>query len=68
VRKLRAADHWYGIVDGGGNRPHMDSVLASLSDLARLRIPLPEDRWVPVARQRALGIGQCASNARKNAA
>jgi hypothetical protein len=33
VRKLRATDNWYGVVDGGGNRPQMDSLLASLSDL-----------------------------------
>ncbi|MGH8663010.1 MAG: ParA family protein [Burkholderiales bacterium] len=33
VRKLRATDNWYGVVDGGGNRPQMDAVLASLADL-----------------------------------
>ena len=33
VRKLRAAADWYGVVDGGGNRPQMDAVLASLADL-----------------------------------
>jgi chromosome partitioning protein len=33
VRKLRAAQDWYGVVDGGGNRPQMDAVLANLADL-----------------------------------
>jgi cellulose biosynthesis protein BcsQ len=33
VRTLRRTDDWYGIVDGGGNRPQMDAALASLSDL-----------------------------------
>jgi hypothetical protein len=33
VRKLRAAPDWYGVVDGGGNRPQTDAALANLSDL-----------------------------------
>jgi len=33
VSKLRAAQNWYGVVDGGGNRPQMDAVLATLADL-----------------------------------
>jgi hypothetical protein len=33
VSKLRAAADWYGVVDGGGNRPQMDAVLAGLADL-----------------------------------
>ena len=36
VRKLRAADDWYGVIDGGGNRPQVDAALASLSDLVLL--------------------------------
>jgi chromosome partitioning protein len=33
VRRLRATDDWHGVIDGGGNRPQMDAVLASLADL-----------------------------------
>jgi hypothetical protein len=33
VGKLRAAADWYGVIDGGGNRPQMDAVLAGLADL-----------------------------------
>ena len=36
VRKLRAAADWYGVIDGGGNRPQADARLASLSDLVLL--------------------------------
>jgi hypothetical protein len=36
VRKLRAAADWYGVVDGGGNRPQVDALLANLSDLVLL--------------------------------
>jgi cellulose biosynthesis protein BcsQ len=36
VRKLRSVDNWYGVIDGGGNRPQMDTTLAALADLVLL--------------------------------
>jgi len=36
VHKLRSVEHWYGVVDGGGNRPQMDATLAGLADLVLL--------------------------------
>jgi chromosome partitioning protein len=36
VARLRGVDHWYGVVDGGGNRPEMDARLAGLADLVLL--------------------------------
>ncbi len=30
--RLRAVEHWNGIIDGGGNRPEMDRKLADLAD------------------------------------
>lgn len=36
VKKLRAVDNWYGVIDGGGNRPQMDATLAGLADLVLL--------------------------------
>lgn len=33
VTKLRSVANWYGVIDGGGNRPDMDAKLASLADL-----------------------------------
>jgi hypothetical protein len=34
--KLKAVDGWFGIVDGGGNRPDMDQKLSALADLVLL--------------------------------
>lgn len=36
VQKLRAVEQWYGVIDGGGNRPQMDTTLAGLADLVLL--------------------------------
>lgn len=36
VRKLRSVENWYGVIDGGGNRPQMDTTLAALADLVLL--------------------------------
>lgn len=36
VRKLRSVENWYGVIDGGGNRPEMDTTLAALADLVLL--------------------------------
>lgn len=36
VRKLRSVENWYGVIDGGGNRPQMDTTLAGLADLVLL--------------------------------
>jgi len=36
VARLSGVDHWFGVVDGGGNRPDMDARLAALSDLVLL--------------------------------
>jgi hypothetical protein len=36
VTKLRDVDNWYGVIDGGGNRPDMDAKLAALADLVLL--------------------------------
>lgn len=36
VRKLRSVGNWYGVIDGGGNRPQMDATLAGLADLVLL--------------------------------
>jgi len=36
VKKLRSVEHWYGVIDGGGNRPQMDTTLAGLADLVLL--------------------------------
>lgn len=36
VSKLRAVEHWTGIIDGGGNRPEMDCKLADMADLVIL--------------------------------
>ena len=37
VARLRAVEHWTGIIDGGGNRPEMDRKLADMVD----RVILP---------------------------
>jgi len=34
--KLKSVDGWFGVVDGGGNRPEMDEKLAGLADLVLL--------------------------------
>jgi chromosome partitioning protein len=34
--KLKAVEGWFGVVDGGGNRPEMDTKLAALADLILL--------------------------------
>lgn len=36
VRKLRSVEHWYGVIDGGGNRTRMDITLAGMADLVLL--------------------------------
>jgi hypothetical protein len=36
VLKVKATEHWYGVIDGGGNRPRMDAELAGLADLVLL--------------------------------
>lgn len=36
VSKLRSVENWYGVIDGGGNRPEMDTTLAALADLVLL--------------------------------
>ena len=37
IKKLRlASDTWFGVIDGGGNRPEMDQKLAEVSDLVLL--------------------------------
>lgn len=36
VKKLRSVENWYGVIDGGGNRPQMDATLAGLADLVLL--------------------------------
>ena len=36
VAKLKGVDGWFGIVDGGGNRPETDVELAALADLVLL--------------------------------
>lgn len=36
VARLKGVDGWFGIVDGGGNRPEMDVELAALADLVLL--------------------------------
>lgn len=36
VLKLRASSAWYGVVDGGGNRPQTDAKLAAIADLVLL--------------------------------
>lgn len=36
VAKLKGVDGWFGVVDGGGNRPEMDIELAGLADLVLL--------------------------------
>lgn len=36
VRKLRSVENWYGVIDGGGNRPEMDTTIAALADLVLL--------------------------------
>ena len=36
VAKLKCVENWYGVIDGGGNRPEMDAKLARLADLVLL--------------------------------
>jgi hypothetical protein len=36
VAKLKGVEGWFGVVDGGGNRPEMDVELAALADLVLL--------------------------------
>jgi chromosome partitioning protein len=36
IEKLRAMPDWFGVIDGGGNRPEMDCQLYELADLTLL--------------------------------
>jgi hypothetical protein len=51
--KLREVDGWFGIVDGGGNRPEMDVQLAELADLVLLPFRDSHEDMRTVARDLA---------------
>lgn len=36
MAKLKGVENWYGVIDGGGDRPDMDAKLTSLADLILL--------------------------------
>ncbi|TAK89451.1 MAG: hypothetical protein EPO06_11515 [Burkholderiaceae bacterium] len=36
IAKLHSVPNWYGVIDGGGNRPEMDRKLAACSDIVLL--------------------------------
>ncbi len=51
--KLKGVDGWFGVIDGGGNRPEMDVELARLADLVLLPFRDSHEDMRTVARDLA---------------
>ncbi len=51
--KLKGVDGWFGVIDGGGNRPEMDVELAHLADLVLLPFRDSHEDMRTVARDLA---------------
>ena len=60
TERLRGVEGWFGIIDGGGNRPEMDAELARLADLVLIPFRDSHEDMRTVARDMARLAGSLA--------